>query len=63
MNLILFEIIDMKTSVSRFFKPCCICMTMCTLSLLLLHNNPVLKTAEAHVVPSYQVNPTCLGED
>ena len=52
LNVILLETLHMKTSVT-FLTPCHgFCMAMCTASLLLLRNNPVLETVKAYFVQS-----------
>ena len=52
LNVILFETFDMKTSVTLLTSRRCFCLAMCTASLLLLRNNPVLETVKAYVLQS-----------
>ena len=53
LNVILFGTFDMKISVTFFTLHHCFYTAMCTASLLLLRNNPVLETVKAYVLQSF----------
>ena len=52
LNVILFKTFGMKTSITFLTPRRCFCMAMCTASLLLFRNNPVLETVKAYVLQS-----------